>query len=71
MVQALHDAGIHAREANLQRIPVVFKKLTTDDARVALKLIARLEDDDDIDTVYHNLEFSEALAADLIASGDL
>jgi len=71
MVQALHDAGIQAREANLQRMPVIFKKLHTDDARQALKLIARLEEDDDIDTVYHNLEFSEELAAQLIASGDI
>ena len=71
MVQALHDAGIQAREANLQRIPVIFKKLAADDARLALKLIAKLEEDDDIDTVYHNLEYDEALAEALIASGDL
>jgi YebC/PmpR family DNA-binding regulatory protein len=71
MVQALHDAGILPREANLQRIPVIFKRLTADDARLALKLIAKLEEDDDIDTVYHNIEFSEELATQLIASGDI
>lgn len=71
MVQALHDAGLSSREANLQRIPLIFKKLAADDARLALKLIARLEEDEDIDTVYHNLEYNEELAAALIASGDL
>ena len=71
MLQALQEAGIQAREANLQRIPVIFKKLSSDDARQALKLINKLEEDDDIDTVYHNLEYNEALAEALIASGDL
>jgi YebC/PmpR family DNA-binding regulatory protein len=61
----LYDLGIEPEEAGLKRIPNDSKKLDLDSARKVLKLIDALEDDDDIQFVYHNLEMTDELAAEL------
>ena len=61
----LNELRIEPEEAGLKRIPNDTKKLDLDSARKVLRLIDTLEDDDDIQFVYHNLEMTDELAAEL------
>jgi len=61
----LNELGIEPEEAGLKRIPNDAKKLDIDSAKKVLRLIDTLEDDDDIQYVYHNLEMTDELAAAL------
>jgi YebC/PmpR family DNA-binding regulatory protein len=61
----LDELGIEPIEAGLKRIPNDTKKLDLETAKKLLRLIDTLEDDDDIQNVYHNLEMTEELAAEL------
>jgi YebC/PmpR family DNA-binding regulatory protein len=61
----LNELGIEPDEAGLKRIPTTQKKLDVDSARKALRLVDVLEDDDDVQYVYHNLEMTDELAAAL------
>lgn len=56
MSKALEEKGIEVINGSLQRIPTVFKKLTEEEEEEVMKLIDRLEDDDDVQAVYHNME---------------
>lgn len=58
----LADLGIEPEESGLKRIPNDTKKLDVDSAKKVLKFIEILEDDDDIQNVYHNLEMTDELA---------
>ena len=51
--------------AELQRIPNDRKKLDLESAKSVLRLIDALEDDDDVQNVFHNLEMTDELAAEL------
>jgi YebC/PmpR family DNA-binding regulatory protein len=61
----LNELGIEPEEAGLKRITNDTKKLDVESAKRVLKLIDALEDDDDIQFVYHNLEMTDELAAEL------
>jgi YebC/PmpR family DNA-binding regulatory protein len=61
----LNELGIEPEEAGLKRIPTTQKKLDVESARKALRLVEVLEDDDDVQNVYHNLEMTDELAAAL------
>jgi transcriptional/translational regulatory protein YebC/TACO1 len=61
----LSDLGIEPSEAGLKRIPNDYKKLDLDSSKKVLRLVDILEDDDDIQFVYHNLEMTDELAAEL------
>jgi YebC/PmpR family DNA-binding regulatory protein len=52
-------------ESNLDRIPTTTISLGVDQAKSVLKLIDMLEDDDDVQQVFHNLEMTEELEAAL------
>lgn len=56
----LDEMGIEPKDAGLQRIPTTFVSLGDEDFVQVMKLIEKLEDDDDVQKVYHNLEVSEA-----------
>jgi len=58
----LNEMGIEPEEAGLKRIPNDTKKLDIESSRKVLRLIDTLEDDDDIQFVYHNLEMTDELA---------
>lgn len=58
----LNELGIEPEEAGLKRIPTTQKKLDVDSARKALRLVDVLEDDDDVQHVYHNIEMTDELA---------
>jgi YebC/PmpR family DNA-binding regulatory protein len=59
----LGELGIEPEESGLKRIPGETKKLDVESAKKVLKFIETLEDDDDIQSVYHNLEITDELAA--------
>jgi YebC/PmpR family DNA-binding regulatory protein len=61
----LNELGIEVEEAGLKRIPNDTKLVDIDTARKVLRLIEVLEDDDDIQNVYHNLEITDELAEEL------
>lgn len=61
----LNEMGIEPEDAGLKRIPNDTKKLDVDSAKKVLRFIDSLEDDDDIQNVYHNLEMTDELAAAL------
>jgi len=46
----------------LKRVPKETKTLDVESARKVMRLIEALEDDDDVQAVYHNLEITDELA---------
>lgn len=61
----LEELEIEAEEAGLRRIPKETKVLPVEEARKVMKLIEALEDDDDVQAVYHNMEMTEELLSSL------
>lgn len=56
----LQEMNLEPSEAGLQRIPSMSKELSTGSLPTFMKLIDALEDDDDVQKVYHNAEIDEA-----------
>lgn len=65
MQQKLEELGINVESAELQRIPKTTVKLELEAAQKIMTAIERFEDDDDVNQVFHNLEITEELAAQL------
>jgi YebC/PmpR family DNA-binding regulatory protein len=61
----LNDLAIEVEEAGLKRIPNDTKTVDVETAKKVLKFIETLEDDDDVQFVYHNIEMTDELAAAL------
>ena len=57
--QALDDAGIAYENAKMDMIPDNFVEPEPDEAVKAMKLVDALENCDDVQAVYSNLEISE------------
>ncbi|MBN1986524.1 MAG: YebC/PmpR family DNA-binding transcriptional regulator [Prolixibacteraceae bacterium] len=64
----LEDLGIESESQELQRIPNNTTALEVGDALKVMRLVEKLEDDDDVQNVYHNLEITpeleEAMSSD-------
>ncbi|HPE23823.1 MAG TPA: YebC/PmpR family DNA-binding transcriptional regulator [Bacteroidales bacterium] len=58
----LEEMDIEPDEAMLKRVPKETKMLDVESARKVMRLIEALEDDDDVQAVYHNLEITDELA---------
>jgi transcriptional/translational regulatory protein YebC/TACO1 len=58
----LIELGIEPEEALLKRVPNTTKSLDLESVRKVMRFIESLEDDDDIQNVYHNLEISDEQA---------
>ncbi len=56
MQKALEAQGIEVKSAKLERIPQSFVSVTEEQSVEVLKLIDRLEEDDDVQAVYYNME---------------
>lgn len=56
MSKALEERGIEVISAELTRIPSTTVELNEDEANEVLKLVDNLEQDDDVQKVYHNLK---------------
>lgn len=56
MQKALEDKGIAFKSAELQYIPNTYVDLGEEEAKEVLELIEKLEADDDVQNVFHNLK---------------
>jgi YebC/PmpR family DNA-binding regulatory protein len=56
MQKALEDLGVEVKSAKLERIALSTKAVTEEEALDVFKLIDKLEEDDDVQAVYHNME---------------
>jgi len=56
MAKALEDKGIATISSELKRIPTTVVELNEEQAKEVLELIDRLEQDDDVQQVFHNLK---------------
>jgi YebC/PmpR family DNA-binding regulatory protein len=65
MQKKLEEMNIEPENSELQRIPNVRKTVDVDTAKKALRLIEMLEDDDDVQNVFHDLEMTDELEAAL------
>ena len=61
----LEEMGVEPVSADLQRIPNDTKELDLASAGTVLKMIDALEENDDVQNVFHNLEMTEELAEEL------
>ncbi len=61
MQKKLEELNIEAESSELQRIPNARKTVDVDTAKKALKLIEMLEEDDDVQNVFHDLEMTDEL----------
>lgn len=50
-------------ESSLERIPTTTLSLNVDQAKSVLKLIDVIEDDDDVQNIFHNMEMTDEIAA--------
>ena len=65
MQKKLEEMGIEPESAELQRIPHETVKLYNEGAKKILKVIEIFEDDDDVQNVFHNLEITDELMAEI------
>jgi transcriptional/translational regulatory protein YebC/TACO1 len=56
MSKALEEKGIEVVTAELTRIPTTTVELSEEEAQDVLKMVDKLEQDDDVQKVYHNLK---------------
>ncbi len=61
MQKSLEEMNIECENAELQRIPNTTTELPLEEGLKVMKLINMLEDDDDVQAVYHTLEMTEGL----------
>jgi YebC/PmpR family DNA-binding regulatory protein len=64
MQKKLEEKGIEPESAKLERIPKSYTALDVESAKKVMKLIDALEDDDDVQNVYHNMELTEEILND-------
>lgn len=65
MMKKLDELEIEPESAELQRIPKNTIKVDVESAKKILRLIDLFEDDDDITNVFHNLELTDELMAEM------
>lgn len=53
--KAIEEKGIELKSSKLERIPLSYQDVSEDEALDVLKLIDKLEEDDDVQAVYHNM----------------
>ena len=61
MQKKLEELEIETESAKLERIPNNMEALDVDAAKKVLKLVDVIEEDDDVQEVYHNLEMTDEL----------
>lgn len=65
MQQKLDELGVNVKSAELKRYPLVTNPSDADTVRQAMKLIDMLEEDEDVNAVYHNMDITEEVEAEL------
>ncbi len=56
MSKALEDLNIPVTKAGLERIPLSYAEVTEEQVDEILELVEKIEEDDDVQAVYHNLK---------------
>ena len=59
MQKKLEELVLEAESAELQRIPNTFVELADETFGKVMRLVDALEDDDDVQKVYHNVEATD------------
>ncbi|MFT4995555.1 MAG: transcriptional/translational regulatory protein YebC/TACO1, partial [Flavobacteriales bacterium] len=65
MQSKLAELGIEAKSTEIQQIPKTTTTLSIDQAMDVLKIVDKFEEDDDIQAVYHNMQLTDELIAQL------
>lgn len=63
--KAVEEMGVEIENAELQRIPNDTKTLDKDEAIKILKIVEEFEEDDDVQNVFHNLEITDDVMAEM------
>lgn len=58
----LDELKITAEEAGLERVPQMYKEVDVETFKTVMKLVDLLEGDDDVNKVYHNIQYDEKFA---------
>jgi len=64
MMKKMEELSIEPESASLQRIPKSTETIDTESARKLLRLIDLIEEDDDVQQVFHNLTLTDELVED-------
>jgi transcriptional/translational regulatory protein YebC/TACO1 len=56
MQKALEERNVQTTKTGLERIPNAFSEVTEEQVDEILELVERIEEDDDVQAVYHNLK---------------
>ena len=57
----IESLNINIEKSELQRFPNSTKKISANDAKDVLKLLDLLENNDDVQNVFHNMEMTEEI----------
>jgi YebC/PmpR family DNA-binding regulatory protein len=63
MNKKLEELNVEVENASLQRIPNDYKSTDTSTALKLLRIVDDIEDNDDVQSVYHNLEITDEIMA--------
>ena len=61
MQKKLEELNINIQNSELQRIPLNTKKISAKEAEKVIKLLDLLEENDDVQQVFHNMELTEEI----------
>ncbi len=67
MQNKIEKLGIEIVNSELQRIPNNFKNITVEQAKQVLKLLDLLEENDDVQQVFHNMELTDEILTSMEA----
>jgi len=65
MQKKLEELSIEAESQELQRVPNSTQEVDLEEGKKVLNIVEKFEEDDDVSTVFHNMELSEALMAEM------
>jgi len=65
MQKKLEELSIEAESQELQRIPNSTQDVDLEEGKKVLNIVEKFEEDDDVNTVFHNMELSEELMAEM------
>jgi YebC/PmpR family DNA-binding regulatory protein len=63
MQKKIEDLGIEIQNSELQRIPITTKTISASEAEKVIKLLDLLEENDDVQQVFHNMVLTEEILA--------
>ena len=66
MQKCLENLNIEIQNSEPQRIPNNTKTISTEDAKLVLKLLDLLEDNDDVQQVFHNMELTDEILINFV-----